>query len=144
VNAPSSVRITRTLAAPIEAVFAAWTDPLLMSRWFFPRPDWTAEAKNELTVGGSYAIRMFSESGDATTITGVYREIEPPHRLVFTWNADAIVDTVVTLELRDLGGRTELTLTHEGLVEAAARDLTSSGWTGCLDSLARYLAVASD
>ncbi len=87
-----------------------------------------------------YQIAINDEKGERTIITGVYREIEPPTRLVFTWNAYAIVDTVVTLELRDLGGSTELRLTHTGLVEASMREMTTFGWTGCLASLERFLA----
>jgi uncharacterized protein YndB with AHSA1/START domain len=110
-----------------------------MSRWFFPFPAWTAEVENDLVVGGRYTVRMYTGEPEPTVMTGVYEAIEPPTRLVFTWTSHAIADTLVTVELRDLGGATELTLTHERLVEAATRELTTSGWTGCLDSLERFL-----
>ena len=141
-TAQTHVTITRVLQAPIERVFAAWTDPALMARWFFPVPAWTAEVEHDLAVGGRYTIRMYTGEPEPTVMTGVYQSIERPTRLVFTWNSHAIVDTLVTIELRDLGGMTELTLTHERLVEAATRELTTSGWAGCLDSLDRYLAAA--
>jgi uncharacterized protein YndB with AHSA1/START domain len=85
---------------------------------------------------------MYTGEPEPTVMTGVYQSVEPPVRLVFTWNSHAINDTLVTIDLRDVGGATELTLTHERLVEGATRDLTTSGWTGCLDSLERYLALA--
>jgi uncharacterized protein YndB with AHSA1/START domain len=142
VTVESSVTITRVMRAPIDKVFAAWTDPSLMSRWFYPVPTWTAKVGNDLVVGGRYTVTMRTDQGEAIVITGVYEAIEPPRRLVFTWSSHAITDTLVTIELRELGADTELTLTHERLVEAATRDLTTSGWTGCLDSMERYLAIA--
>jgi uncharacterized protein YndB with AHSA1/START domain len=141
-TAQTHVTITRVLQAPIERVFAAWTDPALMACWFYPVPTWTAEVENDLVVGGRYTVRMYTGEPEPTVMTGVYQSVEPPVRLVFTWNSHAINDTLVTIDLRDVGGATELTLTHERLVEAATRDLTTSGWTGCLDSLERYLALA--
>jgi uncharacterized protein YndB with AHSA1/START domain len=141
VNAETQVQVTRVLRAQIQDVFAAWTDPKLMSRWFFPVETWTASVECNLVVGGRYTVTMHMENDETTVLTGVYQEIAPPNRLAFTWSSHAILNTLVTVVLRDLGGSTELTLTHERLVEAGARELTSSGWTGCLASLERYLAA---
>lgn len=137
------LQITRVLAAPIQRVFDAWTDPALMSRWFFAGESWSAEANNDLRVGGEYAITMISERGDRVLCSGAYREIEPPTRLVFTWTSYAVSDTLVTIELRDLGDATELTLTHEGLVEAAVRESHTQGWGGCLANLERFVTQAA-
>jgi uncharacterized protein YndB with AHSA1/START domain len=137
----TALRITRVLQAPIESVFAAWTDPAQMSRWFFVQESWSATVENELRVGGAYSIEMHAEGGQTFTCSGVYHEIEPPTRLVFSWTSYAASDTRVTIELRDLGGATELTLTHEDLVEVEVRDQHNEGWIGCLSSLDRYLAT---
>jgi uncharacterized protein YndB with AHSA1/START domain len=136
----TAIRITRVINAPIERVFAAWTDPAQMSRWFFVQETWTAAVENDLRVGGVFSIKMHAGQEQLLDCTGVYREIEPPTRLVFTWTSYAVTDTRVTIELRDLGGATELTLTHEDLVDVDVRNAHAGGWGGCLDSLERHLA----
>lgn len=137
----TALRITRVIQAPIDAVFAAWTDPAQMSRWFFVQETWSAEVEAELRVGGAFSILMRTDAGETFACSGVYREIEPPTRLVFTWTSYAVTDTRVTLELRDLGGATELTLTHEDLVDVDVRNAHNQGWGGCLTSLERYLST---
>ena len=141
-TAETPLQIVRVLPAPIQRVFDALTDPAQMTRWFFAGESWTAEVSNDLRVGGAYSVTMITDSGDRLVCNGVYRAIEPPSRLVFTWTSYAVTDTLVTITLRDLGGSTELTLTHEGLVDAAIRESHTQGWGGCLASLERYLAPA--
>jgi len=142
----TSLRMKRTFAAPREKVFAAWTDPKALAKWFAPNEQFeTRIPKFELRVGGAYRIEM--QLGDKNNVvTGTYREIRPPERLVFTWKwetaptaADA-GDTLVTLVFVSRGGQTELTLTHERLASAEARDAHNQGWIGCLESLQKYVA----
>jgi uncharacterized protein YndB with AHSA1/START domain len=136
----AELRLTRVIAAPIEKVFEAWTDPTVMVRWFFAGETWSVEVTSDLREGGAFSLLMHADGGDNFLCSGVYREISPPTRLVFTWTSYAVTDTLVTLELRDLGGATELTLLHEGLVEAAVRQNHADGWGGCLGNLERLLA----
>ncbi|HEU0072709.1 MAG TPA: SRPBCC domain-containing protein [Dehalococcoidia bacterium] len=135
----TALRITRVLEAPIERVFAAWTDPAQMARWFFVQETWSADVENDLRVGGAFSIKMRAEDGLQFDCGGVYQEIEPPTRLVFSWTSYAVADTRVTIELRDAGGATELTLIHEDLVDIDVRKSHAEGWGGCLVSLDRYL-----
>ena len=135
----TALRITRILNAPIERVFAAWTDPTKMAQWFFVQETWSAEVENDLRVGGGFAIKMRSDQGVELDCTGVYHEIEPPRRLVFSWTSYAVTDTRVTIELREVEAGTELTLTHEDLVDVDVRNAHSEGWGGCLASLESYL-----
>jgi uncharacterized protein YndB with AHSA1/START domain len=141
-TADTPLQIVRVLPAPIRKVFDAWTDPTQMARWFFAGENWRAEVTNELRVGGQFSVAMITDTGVRLVCSGVYQVIEPPARLVFTWSSYAVTDTLVTLALRDIGGSTELTLSHEGLVDAAIRESHSQGWGGCLASLERYLAAA--
>jgi uncharacterized protein YndB with AHSA1/START domain len=134
--------LTRILPAPIEEVFEAWTDPLVMAKWFFAGEKWSVEAESDPRPGGAFRLLMHADSGEDFLCTGVYREITPPTRLVFTWTSYAVTDTLVTLTLRDLGaGQTELTLRHEGLVDAAIRQNHADGWGGCLANLERLLVT---
>ena len=144
--APTSLRITRTFAAPREKVFQAWTDPQALAKWFAPSADFqTRIPKFELRVGGAYRIEM--QLGDKNNIVvGTYREIRPPQRLVFTWKWETAStggdagDTLVTLEFAERGGQTDLVLIHERFASAEARDAHDKGWVGCLDRLGKYVS----
>ena len=80
----SAVRIERVVPASPERVFAAWTDPALLARWMSPVG--RAEAEVEPWVGGRLRVTMI---GPDVRIdhTGVYRELVPGRRLVFTWQS---------------------------------------------------------
>jgi uncharacterized protein YndB with AHSA1/START domain len=134
--------LTRVLQAPIEDVFEAWTDPGVMATWFFAGENWSVDASADLRPGGAFRLLMHADNGQEFLCTGVYREITPPTRLVFTWTSYAVTETLVTLTLRDLGdGKTELALLHEGLVDAAIRQNHADGWGGCLSNLERLFAT---
>ncbi len=139
----TDLHLTRVLNAPIADVYAAWTDPGRMAGWFFAGDGWSVAVANELRVGGAFSLAMRSADGVEFLCTGVYREIIAPTRLVFTWTSYAVSDTLVTLELQDLGGgRTQLSLLHEGLVDAAVRASHAEGWGGCLTNLEKALVAA--
>lgn len=81
----TTLQIKRTFAAPREKVFQAWTDPAALKRWFGPSDDFsTPVAEVDLRVGGRYRIHMKSPDGQPHTVHGVYREVTPPAKLVFT------------------------------------------------------------
>jgi uncharacterized protein YndB with AHSA1/START domain len=142
-----AIAITRTLDAPREAVFAAWTDPAQFSRWLGPGDIKAEVVALDPRVGGAYRIVMHGiPGGGHYAVRGTYREIEPPERLVFTWawEEDAEThraghETLVTMTLRALGGRTELTLRHERFDSEKSRDSHNHGWLGCFEKLANHL-----
>lgn len=138
----TTLRIERTLAAPREKVFEAWTRPEALTRWFAPGTMTCRVHALELRPGGAYRIEMCDAGGRPNIVGGVYREIVPPSRLVFTWAWEAGPgpgETLVTIELHDEGGRTRLVLTHERFPNAEARDKHDQGWAGCLANLASAL-----
>lgn len=139
--------IKKVISAKREDVFAAWTKPELMQRWFCP-PNWSAKTTNELKVGGSYSHNMISDgkTGSACNSdsnqhlhTGEYLEISPPEKLVFTWNSPSVKNTRVTIELREQGESTELTLTHELLETEELRNRHTEGWEACLANLLTFV-----
>jgi len=138
------LRLTRTIAADPQTVFAAWTEADRMRAWFCPEGVTVEEVETDPVPGGAYRVRMRSGEGDVYTARGTYREVDPPRRLVFTWDWDeeehAVGETVVTVELRKIDGGTELVLTHEGFPTAEARDGHEEGWASCLDRLEPHLA----
>ena len=136
-----ALRLTRSLPADVHTVFAAWSSADALSRWFVVRPHWTARVECDFRVGGSYRIEMDKQDGTVGVAFGEYVEIDPPRRLVFTWNAalPEVQNTRVTVELRATGTGTELTLTHELLPDTRRGRNHGTGWEGCLASLVRYL-----
>lgn len=133
------IRITRTIAAPRQKVFDAWVKPELRKQWWKAHPGMTCQVCDiDATEGGTYRINM--TEGDKEYITvGRFLEVIEPEKLVFTWRweswRDSHADSIVTVELRDVGGKTELTLTHEKLPDANSAKEHTEGWNGCLDTL---------
>jgi uncharacterized protein YndB with AHSA1/START domain len=140
------ISIRRLVRARPERVFEAWTRPDLMTRWFFPGEGWTATITSDLKIGGSYEIAMWDAEGGRHSQFGVYREIVPPSRLVFTWSCPELEvrDSLVTVELIDRGERTELVLTHELPPEPAIRRGHEQGWEGCLGNLEKMLGTLNE
>ena len=137
----SSLEMRRRLPVPREEVYRAWTEPEQIRQWFCPVGFTVVESVVDLRTGGRYRVGMKSSDGKVHTTTGVYQEISPPERLVYTWrweDPDAL-DTLVTVEFRDLGTETELILRHERFADAARRDSHLGGWTGCLQNFESYL-----
>ncbi|UCC83339.1 MAG: SRPBCC domain-containing protein [Gemmatimonadota bacterium] len=138
----TSLRVSRVIKASPEEVFAAWTQPEHLKRWSCPEGMEVGDAQVDLTVGGRYLIRMESPQGKVHTAVGVYREIERPSRLVYTWDweEESIGETIVTVEFNDLDGSTEVVLTHELFPNAEAKVGHEEGWTSCLGRLEKLLA----
>jgi uncharacterized protein YndB with AHSA1/START domain len=80
-RATNSIRMTRDFAADCEAVFAAWTEPRQVERWWDPAGEPLLRCEIDLRVGGRFAFE--TRSHPEMPFTGVYREITPPERLVF-------------------------------------------------------------
>ncbi len=137
------LRLTRTFAAPHEAVFRAFTEAEIFKTWWGPKDTTCPVAEIDARPGGRYRVEMRSPEGNTHVIEGEFREVVAPARLVYTWvwsGGDfAGREMLVTLEFSDAGGATELRLTHELLPDGAARDLHRKGWSGCLDCLAEIL-----
>ncbi len=147
-DAERQLTIRRTFDAPRELVFRAWTEPRLLAQWSCPRGFTFAENRGELRVGGSFFARMRSPEGTEHRLRGVYREIVPPERLVFThcWVDERGTpgpETLVTVTLADRGGRTEM-MFHQGLFASVdARAGHEQGWTSCFGRLAELLRDAA-
>jgi len=89
---------------------------------------------------------MRSPAGEVFTTTGVYREISPPERLVYTWRWESLesLETLVTVEFEDLGQETGLLLRHERFVDAAHRNSHLDGWNGCLQNLECHIVARTN
>jgi uncharacterized protein YndB with AHSA1/START domain len=137
-----SLTLKRRLKASPEAVYAAWTDPEKIVRWFGPDTGPVKQAEIDLRVGGRYFVIFNTEDGEQHHVSGVYREVAPNEKLVFTWTWRTLPEreSVVTILIKPDGSGSLLTLMHEKFFDGPARDRHREGWTGCLDKLERFLA----
>lgn len=138
------VRIEKVLEAPRDAVFRAWTTPEGLRRWWGPGDYTTPLAEVDLRPGGTYHLVMEPPDGAQLHVGGTYREVDPPRRLVYTWQWTSGVpdprESVVTVEFEDLGSRTRVTLVHDGFDEAAPVEPYESGWQSGFDKLTAFVA----
>ena len=144
-DSTTRLKIRRVYRASRERVFRAWTDPEQLKKWFAVADGFTTPiADVDLQVGGKYRLGMQPPGDDGVLIVGgVYQQIVPPEKLVFTWrwespNADE-PETLVTVEFYEQGNATEVILKHELFSDALQRDKHGEGWVGCMDHLERLI-----
>lgn len=136
-----AVRITRTFNARPQQVFAAFANPALMKQWAAPREHRNERVDVDFRPGGRYRREMRFPDGSLHVLSGTYREIDPPRRLLYTFVWETIPElgeTLVTVEFRSVGELTEVTVVHEGLIEEARGD-HEAGWNDSFDRLAKLL-----
>jgi uncharacterized protein YndB with AHSA1/START domain len=136
----TTVRVTRFFQASRQRVYRAWTEPELLMRWFI-EDDGDMEIRElDLRIGGRYRFEG-TAAGRPWALEGTFLDVKAPERLVYTWKWEddpslgGPGDTVVTVEFRDLGDATQLTVTQEGFANTLARNEHNQGWIGCLDRL---------
>jgi uncharacterized protein YndB with AHSA1/START domain len=139
-----SLTFRRHFNASPAKVWTAWTDPEEIVRWFGPaqvQPG-SMRADIDLRVGGQYSISFTGEGGEYFQVDGVYREVVPNERLVFswTWHSTPERESLVTVSLTSDGTGTLLTLLHEQFFDAAARDNHARGWSELFDRFERHFA----
>lgn len=139
----TSVQITRLLKADLDTVLRALSTADGLKAWACPEGTTIADVSTDLVVGGRYRIGMRGIEGQTYTAVGVYREIKPPRRLVYTWDWEeedhAVGETLVTVDLETVGQATRLTLTHERFPSAEAASEHEQGWGRCLNRLEETL-----
>jgi len=136
-----SVTIVRRIKAPPARVWAAITQPKLLIQWWGPDAGPTLRAEADVQPGGRFNIVFRLLNGDEHNPTGVYREVVPEKKLVFTWEwpGSRERESLVTFLLKAFDGGTELTLIHEHLPDEDARVSHALGWNGLLDKLLVFL-----
>jgi uncharacterized protein YndB with AHSA1/START domain len=140
-----TVEITRQFKAPRDRVFAAFASPELMSQWFGGPETKVLDCQMDFRAGGSYRIAVNSPQMGDMAVSGMYREIVPPSKIVLTWKWEddedwEKVDSVITFEFAAMGAETELHMTHTGFPVPESRDNHGKGWGMCFDRLDALLA----
>lgn len=137
-----SLALRRRLNAAPAKVFAAWTQPTQLARWFGPGPTSVVEAEADPRVGGRFHVVFRTEDGETHDVSGVYREVKRDAKLVFTWRWISMPEreSLVTVDIRPDGAGSVLTLTHEQFFDEPTRERHRVGWSGSFDKLELLLA----
>jgi uncharacterized protein YndB with AHSA1/START domain len=146
--------ITRVFDAPRELLWKAWTDPDMLMQWWGPKGFTSPYYKMDLRVGGKYLYCMRSPEGQDFWATGVYKEIAPLERIVFSdsfadaegnvvpashYGMDMPLEMLVTVTFEEQEGKTRMTLRHADLPAGEMREMTGAGWNESFDKLAAIL-----
>ncbi len=154
----NDLRIERTFDAPIDLIWAMWTEPDHFANWYGPMGAKIPNAEMDVRVGGRRHIAMAMDTPRGPMemfFVGEYREVNPKTRLVYTEamaEADgnlmtaekmgmppgAHMETSVVVELEDLAGRTRMTMTHIGI---PADSPGGQGWAMAIDKLEQRVAA---
>jgi uncharacterized protein YndB with AHSA1/START domain len=154
VTTPSEreIAMARTFDAPRELLYRAWTTPELLKRWLYGPDDWRlTDCEIDLKVGGAIRWVWRHHDGGSMGLRGVYREIAPPDRLVFTelfdndWTQG---ETLVTMTFVEHAGKTTVTQSIFYSSKAARDGALKSGMEGGMsvgyDRLEALLPSLSD
>jgi uncharacterized protein YndB with AHSA1/START domain len=135
--------VRRAIGASRERVFRSWTEPEQLRRWWGPAGFICPDAVVDLRPGGTYRLVMRAPGGGPVmSVTGTYREVEPPELLVYTWRwesgpAASDHESLVTVEFTELGdGRTEVTVTHDRFPPGHDPSPYGPGWEEGMTKLA--------
>ena len=148
--------IRRIFDAPRELVWKAWTEPEYFKLWWGPKDFTCPFCEMDLRVGGKYLNCMRSPDGRDYWTTGVYKEIVPFERIVYTdsfadaegnivpathygMSPDFPLETLVTVTFEEDHGKTKMTLTHAGMPAGETSEQAEAGWSESFDKLAESL-----
>ncbi len=141
--------LTRIFDAPPEKVYRCWTDPALMKQWFVPKPWSLSKVETDVRPGGSSLIVMRDPEGKEFPNHGVYLEVVPNRKLVFTdaytkaWKPSAKPFMTATVTFEPDGNRTRYTATasHWTAEDRETHEKMGfhEGWGKCADQLAELL-----
>lgn len=138
--------VRRTIRAPVDRVFDAWTRPEQLRRWWGPRPVTCTAAEVDLRVGGAYRIANLLPDGTVLWIFGEFEIVEPPRRLAYTWAVERVGATGpsrrsrVTVRFEPREEHTEVIVVHEQIENEETRVDHQRGWNGCIDNLEAMFA----
>jgi uncharacterized protein YndB with AHSA1/START domain len=137
--------LTRLIDAPREKLFKAWTTPELLKQWFAPAPWTITHAEADVRAGGSSLVVMRGPEGQEFPCPGIYLEVVPNERLVFTdaytkaWEPSEKPFFTGVITFEDEGGKTRYTARalHWTAADREAHEKMGfhEGWGKCADQL---------
>ena len=143
----TAAEVRRRFAAPPGKVFAAFAEASLVAQWLLPAPEIKLSVLHfDFRPGGSYRFAYHLPGGGTVVVGGVYRTIEPPLKIVFSWiieppDEHAGIESEVTVTIAPRDGGAELLIRHQKLARIDAVERHAAGWAGALDRLSALLAT---
>ncbi|MCB1682622.1 MAG: SRPBCC domain-containing protein [Rhodospirillales bacterium] len=136
--------IERFFEAPRERVFEAWTDPDELVQWCMPYDFTIPHNEGRIEEGGSYRSCLRSKDGKDHWLSGVYKEIDRPNKLVFTHVWDDVggkpgAETLVTVTFENHEGGTKMIFMQEGFSSKESKDGHEGGWSEAFEHLEEHL-----
>lgn len=146
--------ITRIFNAPKELVWKAWSEPEHFKKWWGPKEYTCPDAEINFRVGGKFLASMMDDKGKKIWSVGIYTEITPKDKIVFTdcfanekgevvsgeeYGMPGVpLEMQVTVLLKDIEGKTEMTIIHLGL---PGEHMTgaNTGWNTSIDKMGELL-----
>ncbi|HUR25793.1 MAG TPA: SRPBCC domain-containing protein [Candidatus Thermoplasmatota archaeon] len=133
--------ITHEFDAPAAKVFAAYTDPKQVPQWWGPKGNGVRVEMMDVRPGGAWRFVQRGPDGRDFVTHGTYVEVKPVTRLVYTFQAESMPNEVTTtVELREAGGRTHLTLTIQASSKEERDQMVKYGASGGAKAAAMQLA----
>jgi uncharacterized protein YndB with AHSA1/START domain len=136
-----NLEIHTHIPAKPEKVFDAWIRQEAMG-WYCPEDMTVISAESDPMIRGKYRVSMRADDGKVYTFDGMYEELVPNRKLVFThqWEVSDPVETHVTVEFTEDSGGTQVTLKHEGIATEELAMGHKAGWSSTLRNLAKQLS----
>lgn len=137
--------LSHVIAASPEKLFDAWTKPDMMLRWWGPEGATVAAHELDIRVGGRWMTELAGSMGGTHVCSGVYKVIERPRRLAFTWawgqpDGSRGHETLVDVAFEKVDRGTRLTIVQKTFQDSRQRDLHEQGWTSTLTKLDRLFS----
>lgn len=141
----SALVLRRWIDAPLEIVFAAWSDPEHVAQWWHPDGFTTPTFEMDFRVGGAYRFCIRKDGRD-TCARGTYRAIDVPSRIVFTfqWQSGGDArdpETLVSVSFEPQGEQTLLTFRQEPFASGAEWHGHGQGWSQVIESFDSFLVT---
>jgi uncharacterized protein YndB with AHSA1/START domain len=139
------LRLERLIPAPPELLFSLWVEPTQLVRWWAPDGYEALVHTLDARPGGCWRVVLRGAGGNLLPVSGVYRVVDPPRRLAFTWAWEDATgvrghQTEVDVVFEATQGGTRLVLQHQTFESEQARNGHDAGWSSGLDRLSKIFA----
>lgn len=147
----NELKIVRSFNATKEQVWHAWSDVEHFKQWWGPIEFTCPDCEIDFRIGGKWLASMMDENGNKIWATGIYKEIDPHDKIVFTdcfadekgnvvssevYGMKGIpMEMQVTVLLKESGGKTEMTIIHKGLPAGEHITGANIGWNTSIDKM---------
>jgi uncharacterized protein YndB with AHSA1/START domain len=137
----TALRLERLIPSPPDELYALWIEPDQIAKWWAPDGYQSVVDTLDVRPGGRWRTILRQPDGGELTASGVYRVVDPPRRLVFTWAWEDAArarghETEVSVSFEPAPGGTRLILVQQRFESTQARDNHIRGWSASFDRIA--------